>query len=83
MVGQNQVLIGPEAKLPQAESFKKMKARVVEQAERTYLKSLLIAHEGNITRAAAAAQKNRRAFFELLRKHNIVASSYKDMERSR
>jgi len=61
----------------QPESFQTMKARVVEQAERTYLKSLLIAHEGNITKAAEAAQKNRRAFFELLRKHNIDARDFK------
>jgi two-component system response regulator GlrR len=62
----------------QPESFQTMKARVVEQAERTYLKSLLIAHEGNITKAAEAAQKNRRAFFELLRKYNIDARDFKE-----
>jgi DNA-binding NtrC family response regulator len=50
---------------------------MVEQFERTYLQSLLTAHQGNITRAAVAAQKNRRAFFQLLRKHGIDASNFK------
>jgi two-component system response regulator GlrR len=72
-----EVLIGALAEPPQAESFKTMKARVVGQAERTYLTSLLIAHRGNITKAAEGAQKNRRAFFELLRKHHIDPREFK------
>jgi DNA-binding NtrC family response regulator len=59
------------------ESFQSMKARMVEQFERTYLQSLLIAHQGNITKAAEAAQKNRRAFFELIRKYGINVKKYK------
>jgi DNA-binding NtrC family response regulator len=58
-------------------SFQEIKAQMVEQFERTYLQSLLTAHQGNITRAAVAAQKNRRAFFQLLRKHGIDASNFK------
>lgn len=77
-VQHHNIIIGTETESHRTESFKTMKARVVEQAEHTYLKSLLIAHEGNITRAAEAAQKNRRAFFELLRKHRIDARDYKD-----
>ncbi len=53
------------------ESFQQAKAKVITQFERTYLQSLLLAHRGNITKAAEAAQKNRRAFWELLRKHQI------------
>jgi two-component system, NtrC family, response regulator GlrR len=78
MIGNHHVVIGTEMDSPRTESFKTMKARVLEQAEHTYLKSLLIAHEGNITRAAEAAQKNRRAFFELLRKHHIDARDFKE-----
>jgi DNA-binding NtrC family response regulator len=60
------------------ESFRRAKANAVERFERTYLQSLLLAHQGNITRAAHAARKNRRAFFELLRKHRIDAGLFRD-----
>lgn len=60
----------------QLESFQEAKSRVVSQFERTYIQSLLLACEGNITKAAQAAQKNRRAFWELLRKHHIDAQQY-------
>ena len=53
------------------QSFRAAKARIVAQFERNYLSSLLAAHEGNITRAARAAGKNRRALWELIRKHHI------------
>jgi two-component system response regulator GlrR len=59
------------------ESFQQAKARAVERFERTYLQSMLLAHRGNITRAAHAARKNRRAFFELLRKHRIDAGVFR------
>ena len=60
-----------QAKLVEAKSFKALKARVVEDFERTYLQQLLAEHDGNITQAARAAEKNRRALWELLRKHQI------------
>jgi two-component system, NtrC family, response regulator GlrR len=53
------------------ESFRTMKARVIKDFERDYLQKMLNRHEGNITRAAQAADKNRRAFWELLRKHGL------------
>ena len=52
-------------------SFRQAKAQVIEQFEKTYLENLLMEHSGNISKAARAAQKNRRAFFELLRKYRI------------
>jgi two-component system response regulator GlrR len=55
------------------ESFQEMKARAVAQFEKAYIQGLLLAHQGNITKAARAAKKNRRAFFELMRKHQIDA----------
>jgi two-component system, NtrC family, response regulator GlrR len=60
------------------ESFKQVKAKVVSQFERTYLQGLLLAHQGNVTLAAAAARKNRRAFWQLLRKHRIDAGTFRD-----
>jgi len=52
-------------------SFKMLKARAVVEFERTYLKRLLVENQGNISHAARAANKDRRAFWELLRKHNL------------
>lgn len=59
------------------ESFKQAKAKAVAKFECAYIKSMLVAYHGNISRAAAAARKNRRAFFELIRKHQIDASSFR------
>lgn len=58
-------------KRPGDESFRAEKARVVRAFERDYLQKMLDRHEGNITHAAQAAAKNRRAFWELLRKHGL------------
>jgi DNA-binding NtrC family response regulator len=71
------VIAGPAIALPLqegpevAESFQSAKSRVIAQFEKNYLTSFLLAHQGNITQAAKAAKKNRRAFWELMRKHNI------------
>ena len=54
------------------QSFQTMKSRVVWQFEHDFLTSVLHAHRGNITRAALAAKKNRRAFWQLLRKHALL-----------
>jgi two-component system response regulator GlrR len=59
------------------ESFQCAKARVVEQFERSYLERVLTANKGNIGHAAKAAKKNRRALFELIRKHGIEAEQFK------
>lgn len=56
---------------PGVEPFQSAKANAVEKFEKDYLQRLLTAHGGNISRAARAAQKNRRAFWELIRKHHI------------
>lgn len=62
----------------QPASFREAKARVVQEWERTYLESLLLACHGNISRAAEVAQKDRRAFWELLRKHHINVRCYRE-----
>ena len=59
------------------DSFQEAKAKVIDQFEKTYINGLLKAHSGNITKAAEAARKNRRAFFELMRKHHIDGRSFK------
>lgn len=59
------------------ESFHDAKARMVERFERSYIERLLAANAGNITRAASAAKKNRRAFFALMRKHAIAPEQFR------
>jgi DNA-binding NtrC family response regulator len=59
------------------ESFHSAKARVVRDFERGYLEQLLCASRGNVTQAARAAKKDRRAFFELMRKHQIDAERFR------
>jgi two-component system response regulator GlrR len=62
---------------PVPESFQQAKNRMVEQFEKTYINGLLLSHHGNISGAAKAAQKNRRAFWELIRKHHISVERLK------
>jgi DNA-binding NtrC family response regulator len=59
------------------EGFQQAKARAVAQFESDYIRGLLLATGGNISRAAKAAEKNRRAFWELIRKHQIDAESFR------
>jgi two-component system, NtrC family, response regulator GlrR len=59
------------------ESFRAAKERLVANFERSFVRRLLVAHGGNVTRAALAAQKNRRAFFQLMRKHRIDSASFR------
>jgi two-component system, NtrC family, response regulator GlrR len=61
---------GPAA---EDQSFRTMKSRVVWRFEHDFLATVLRVHHGNITRAASAVKKDRRAFWELLRKHNLLA----------
>ena len=53
-------------------SFQKTKSRMVQRFEHDFLETALRAHDGNITQAARAVKKNRRAFWELLRKHGLL-----------
>lgn len=59
------------------ESFRIKKSRAIAQFEKNYVQGILLAYHGNITQAAKAAQKNRRAFWELMRKYKIDVPQYK------
>lgn len=61
----------------EGESFQQSKSRTISQFERTYIERLMVVHQGNVTRASRAAKKNRRAFWELIRKHNIDVRSFR------
>jgi DNA-binding NtrC family response regulator len=58
------------------ESFQEAKAKLISQFEKTYIQNLLIAYKGNISKAADAAQKERRTFWGLIRKHKINVQKF-------
>ena len=58
-------------------SFRQAKANAVAAFETKYIQDLLVLHKGNISRAAKAADKERRTFWELLRKHHIDVERFK------
>jgi len=60
-----------------AESFQQAKAKIIAQFEKDYIQTLLLSSHGNISRAAQVARKNRRAFWELIRKHRINVLNFK------
>jgi len=62
------------------ESFRQFKSRIVAAFERGYIEGLLRRSMGNISQSARLAHKNRRAFFELIRKHGIDATEFRQPE---
>ena len=59
------------------ESFRAAKCQLVARFERAYIRAALGRHAGNITLAARMAQKHRRAFWALMRKHDIDPAPYR------
>ena len=64
-----------EGSAAEDQSFRTMKSRAIQRFEHDFLATVLHSHQGNITRAASAVKKNRRAFWELLRKHGLLAGA--------
>ncbi|MFC4279049.1 hypothetical protein [Achromobacter aloeverae] len=62
------------------ESFRVAKSRVVGCFERDYVRTALSRHAGNVASAARASAKHRRAFWALMRKHEIDADPYRIQE---
>jgi two-component system response regulator GlrR len=77
------ILQKDDINLPQTEAspavgpLQQAKARVIMEFEKKYIHNLLAVHRGNITHAARTAGKNRRAFWELVRKYQIDVESFK------
>jgi DNA-binding NtrC family response regulator len=71
------VPVGGTSEPADAESFRAAKARVVQDFERSRIEALLTAHAGNVTHAAAAARKNRRAFIALMQKYRIEPERFR------
>ena len=76
-IGDADILVPDSNFIPDGESFRESKARMIVQFERTYIQQLMATHRGNVTQAARAAKKNRRAFSELIRKYNIDVQNFR------
>lgn len=74
---ENDLALSPSYPTRPLESLQEAKAREIAQFEKNYIQGLLRACSGNITRAAHVAQKNRRAFWQLIQKHQIDVSRFK------
>jgi two-component system response regulator GlrR len=59
------------------ESLQAAKAKEIARFEKNYIKGVLSACEGNITKAAQLAEKNRRAFWQLIHKYEIDVARFK------
>jgi DNA-binding NtrC family response regulator len=62
------------------EPLKDAKERFVVDLERRYIQQMLSLAQGNISEAARAANKHRRAFWQLIRKHSIDAHHYREIQ---
>jgi len=77
-------LVGPEdidlpgpSSAPRSESFKAAKRRAVADFERRYVEGLLAVCFGNVSRAARTANKDRRSFWALVKKHGVDVDRYR------
>jgi two-component system response regulator GlrR len=61
----------------EVESFQESKAKIITNFERSYIQGLMVTYHGNVSHAARAAKKNRRALWELIRKHNIDVGNFR------
>lgn len=59
------------------ESLQEAKAKEIARFEKNYIQGVLSVCRGNITRAAEVGQMNRRAFWQLIQKHEIDVHSFK------
>jgi DNA-binding NtrC family response regulator len=77
IIQDHHITLSVDTEQPVGLSFQEMKAQVISRFEADYIHNLLTAYRGNITRAAQAAQKERRTFWELVRKHKIDVQKFK------
>ena len=77
IIEEEEINLSEESINPAELSFQEMKTKVINQFEIDYIQSLLAAYRGNISKAAQAAQKERRTFWELVRKHKIDVQKFR------
>lgn len=63
----------------EAESFRHSKSLAIAEFERLYLTNILAVHQGNITRAAKTAGKERRAFQRLVQKYGLERRNFRNL----
>ena len=68
---------GKSKELLRHESLRRAKSFVIGEFERGYVAKLLAEHQGNITRAAKAAGRDRRTLQRLVRKYSLNRDSFK------
>ncbi|MCI0432643.1 MAG: hypothetical protein L0271_03190, partial [Gemmatimonadetes bacterium] len=59
------------------DSFQDSKSRLIAEFERQYIERALRTTSGNVSAAARMSGQNRRALFELMRKHEIRPDDYR------
>ena len=80
LIGAADLLIAPDQTETRS-SFREAKARLITEFEREYIMCLLSSCDSNVSEAARAAGKNRRAFWELIRKHKIDVREFRSSEK--
>lgn len=65
--------IVPRIQPAATDEFRKARAETLQNFERSYVEEMLRQHDGNVTRAARAAGKERRAFGKLVKKYGLAA----------
>jgi two-component system, NtrC family, response regulator GlrR len=71
------IFLGQTKKESFQETFQTAKAKVIEKFEKSYIQQTLTKCSGNISQAAKAAGKDRRVFFELIKKHHINIEKFR------
>ena len=66
-----------ESEIIEAGDLLLSKAKEIARFEKNYIQGVLAACKGNITRAAEVARKNRRAFWQLIQKHQIDVNRFR------
>ncbi|HEV8430452.1 MAG TPA: sigma-54 dependent transcriptional regulator [Pyrinomonadaceae bacterium] len=80
LIGAADLLFAPD-QIQTSGSFREAKARLITEFEREYIVCLLSSCDSNVSAAARAAGKNRRAFWELIRKHKIDVREFRSSEK--
>jgi two-component system, NtrC family, response regulator GlrR len=83
ILAESSVIDAPDLELPEADkhtattaAFEQAKRRAIDGFQRSYLTQLLAEVDGNVSRAARQAGKDRRTFQRLLHKCNLNAADY-------
>lgn len=64
-------------KLDDAAGYRAIRAQVLADFERDYVVGMLVRYRGNVTHAARAGKQDRRAFWHLMRKYQIVSAEFR------